>query len=318
MSDVVRYEVDGEVAVITANSPPVNALGHAVRVGLSECFARAVADDSVRAIALLCEGRTFFAGADITEFGKPPKDPVLRVVHDDIEGAPKPVVAGMFGTTLGGGLETAMACHYRVGVRSLKVGLPEVKLGILPGAGGTQRLPRLVGVERAIEIICTGDMVTADEALERGVIDEITDGDLREATLAFARRLLTTNAPLVKVRDRNDKVTGVDRQIFARARAEWGRKKRGFIAPQRCLDAIEAATTMDFDAGMALRARAVPGTDRPRTSPSRAAPFLFRRTRQANKIPDVSRRIRPRSADIRNRRDPRRRNHGRRHRHELR
>ena len=284
MNDVVRYETDGEIAVLTVNSPPVNALSHAVRLGISDGIVKANADDTVRAIALLCDRRTFIAGADITEFGKPPRAPSLRDQNEVQENSAKPMVAGIHGTALGGGLETALACHYRVAVPSARVGLPEVKLGICPGAGGTQRLPRLVGIEKAIDMICSGDPIPAAKAAELGVIDRIVDGDLREGTLAFTRELLTTNAPLVKVRDRND-LLKADPEIFANARKTWAKKKRGFEAPQRCIDAVEAAATKSFDEGMRIEREII--EELMASAQSRAQRHFFFAERQANKIPDV-------------------------------
>ncbi|MEM1297995.1 MAG: 3-hydroxyacyl-CoA dehydrogenase NAD-binding domain-containing protein [Pseudomonadota bacterium] len=285
MSEVVRYETENEIAVITVASPPVNALSQAVRAGIADGVAKAVADDAVRAIALVCDGRTFIAGADISEFGKPPKEPNLRAVHEDMENCPKPMVAGIHGTALGGGLETALACHYRVMVTSARVGLPEVKLGILPGAGGTQRLPRLVGIEKAIEMICTGDMISAGEAVEMGVVDEVVEDDLRAKTIDYARKVLSGNAELVKVRDRDDKVTGVDAAVFDKARAFWAKKKRGFMAPQNCIGAIEATTQMDFDAGMKRERELF--TELMESDQSAAQRHFFFAERAANKIPDV-------------------------------
>ncbi|MFK7941596.1 MAG: 3-hydroxyacyl-CoA dehydrogenase NAD-binding domain-containing protein [Paracoccaceae bacterium] len=285
MSDVVRYETEDEIAIVTVASPPVNALSHAVRVGIAESIAKAVADDAIRAVALVCDGRTFIAGADITEFGKPPRDPHLRAVHDEMENCPKPLVAGIHGTALGGGLETALACHYRVAVPTARVGLPEVKLGILPGAGGTQRLPRLVGVEKAIDMILTGEMIGASEAAVLGVVDAVVEGDLRAETIAYARKVVAGNAELVKVRDRNEKVTGVDPDVFAKARAFWAKKKRGFLAPQHCLTSIEAATTMDFDAGMARERELI--TELFASDQSAAQRHYFFAERTAAKIPDV-------------------------------
>ncbi|MEO1491934.1 MAG: 3-hydroxyacyl-CoA dehydrogenase NAD-binding domain-containing protein [Pseudomonadota bacterium] len=285
MSDVMRYEIDGEIAVITIHSPPVNALSHAVRSGIAEGLDRAVTDAAVKAVALLCDGRTFFAGADISEFGKPPQSPNLREVHEQMEACPKPLVAGVFGTTLGGGLETALACHYRVAVPNARVGLPEVKLGILPGAGGTQRLPRLIGAERAIDLICTGDMLGATEAFELGVVDSLATGDLREDTIAFARKLLSANAELVKVRDRSDKIADTDPAIFDQARAFWAKKKRGFLAPQNCIGAVEASTKLPFDEGMARERELF--EELMASDQSAAQRHFFFAERAANKIPDV-------------------------------
>src|ERR687885_830776 len=159
----------GDVLIVLSNNPPVNALSTAVRQGLVDAIAEAERDDSVHAVVIACEGQTFFAGADITEFGKPPQQPWLPVVVDTIENCSKPVVAAIHGTALGGGLEVALGCHYRVAVPSAKLGLPEVKLGILPGAGGTQRLPRIVGVEKALKVIVSGEPIPAEEALANGV-----------------------------------------------------------------------------------------------------------------------------------------------------
>ena len=161
----VDFQRRGRVAVLTVDNPPVNALSQHVRQGLRDGVKQATADPEAGAIVIVCAGRTFIAGADITEFGKPPREPGLHEVLDLIEGAPKPVVAAIHGTALGGGLEVALACHYRVGVATARFGLPEVKLGLLPGAGGTQRLPRVVGVEKALQMIVGGDPIGAGEAL---------------------------------------------------------------------------------------------------------------------------------------------------------
>jgi len=290
MTDLVHLVREGNIAVIAANNPPVNALGIGVRSGLKDCVEAAIADPRVAAIALVCEGRTFFAGADISEFGKPPKSPMLRDVHDIMESCPKPIVAGIHGTALGGGLETALACHYRVAVPSAKLGLPEVKLGILPGAGGTQRLPRLIGVERAIEMICNGDPVDAVTARDLGIIDEIVEeGKLREATIAFAARIVAEGRPLVKVRDRDRLIVEAARrpESFHNARAQYAKKKRGFLAPQHCISAIQAATEMDFDGGMRRERELF--TELVQSEQSAAQRHFFFAERQANKIPDVPR-----------------------------
>src|ERR671931_2896665 len=196
----------GRVAVLTVNNPPVNALSQHVRQGLHEGLKQAIADSAAQAIVITCAGRTFIAGADITEFGKPPRDPGLHEVLDLIEGSPKPVVAAIHGTALGGGLEVALACHYRVGVKTARFGLPEVKLGLLPGAGGTQRLPRVVGVEKALQMIVSGEPIGADEARTHGLIDAIVEGDLTTAGAAFAEKVVSERRPLKKIRDLEDKV----------------------------------------------------------------------------------------------------------------
>jgi 3-hydroxyacyl-CoA dehydrogenase len=179
----------GRIAVLTVNNPPVNALSQDVRQGLRDGVRAAIDDPAVGAIVLVCAGRTFIAGADITEFGKPPREPGLHEVLDLIESSPKAVVAVIHGTALGGGLEVALACHYRIAAPGTKLGLPEIKLGLMPGAGGTQRLPRLVGVEKALAMILTGDQVPANEALAGGLVDEIVEGSL-ENSVAFARRVV--------------------------------------------------------------------------------------------------------------------------------
>src|SRR5205809_426340 len=185
----------GRVAVLTVNNPPVNALSQHVRQGLYEGLKQAISDSAVQAIVIVCAGRTFIAGADITEFGKPPADPSLHTVLDIIEASPKPVVAAIHGTALGGGLEVTLACHSRVGVKDARFGLPEVKLGLLPGAGGTQRLPRVVGVEKALSMMVSGDPIRADEALKAGLVDEIVDGDLTAAGVAFAETAPSERRP---------------------------------------------------------------------------------------------------------------------------
>jgi 3-hydroxyacyl-CoA dehydrogenase len=285
---VVSLALDGEVAVITVDSPPVNALSAAVRDGLLDAVRRADADPAARAVVLLCAGRTFIAGADIAEFGKPPKGASLHAVLDALEGAGKPVVAAIHGTALGGGLETALACHYRVAVPSAKVGLPEVKLGIIPGAGGTQRLPRLVGPERALELITSGDPVGATAAREAGIVDALVDeGSLREGALRFARDVVARGAPLAKVRDRDDKVVAARGrpeifEAFAKANA---RRFRGFKAPEYGIRAVRAAVDLPFDEGMKVeRELFLELVNGPQSAAQR---HVFFAERQAGKIPDV-------------------------------
>jgi 3-hydroxyacyl-CoA dehydrogenase len=250
---VTSYETDGDVAVITVNSPPVNALSAAVRTGVADSFRRAYADEAINAIVLICGGRTFFAGADITEFGKPPVEPTLRQLIDIVEESPRPVVAAIHGTALGGGLELALAAHFRVAVPSAKLGLPEVKLGLLPGAGGTQRLPRIVGVEKALNMIAGGDPVSAAEAQAIGLVDELVDeGDLRQAAIDFARRVIAEGRPLAKVRDRDDKLAEAraNPQMFDDYRQANARKFRGFKAPENIIRSIENAVSLSFAEGL--------------------------------------------------------------------
>ncbi|MGZ8283908.1 MAG: enoyl-CoA hydratase/isomerase family protein, partial [Allosphingosinicella sp.] len=195
----------GGVLIVTSNNPPVNALGHAVRVGLVEAIEQADADDKVKAVVIICQGQTFFAGADITEFGKPMQMPMLPMVVDRIEACTKPVVAAIHGTAFGGGLEVALSSHYRVAVPGAKLGVPEVKLGLLPGAGGTQRLPRVAGVGKALEMAATGNPIGAKEAHGIGLVDRLIEGDLEQHAVAFAEEVRDVR-PIPKTSERDEKV----------------------------------------------------------------------------------------------------------------
>src|SRR5215212_8192381 len=199
----------GDVLVVTSNNPPVNALGHAVRAGLVAAIEEAEADEAVKAVVIACEGQTFFAGADVSEFGTPKafEQPMLPQVVDRIEDCAKPVVAAIHGTALGGGLEVALACHYRVAVPSAKLGVPEVKLGLLPGAGGTQRLPRVAGVPKALDMCATGNPIGAKEAFDCGLIDRLMEGDLIPHAVAFAEEVKDSR-PLPRSSARQDKIAG--------------------------------------------------------------------------------------------------------------
>ncbi|MEX1197662.1 MAG: 3-hydroxyacyl-CoA dehydrogenase NAD-binding domain-containing protein [Pseudohongiellaceae bacterium] len=250
MSSVVSYEVVDNIGVISVDSPPVNALSQAVREGILNAIKQAQ-DDSSEAIVLLCEGRTFIAGADITEFGKPPKEPGLPDVLTAIESSRKLVVAAIHGTALGGGLETALACHYRCAVPSAKVGLPEVKLGILPGAGGTQRVPRLIGVQAALDMITSGNPVPAQQACDQGLIDEVVEGDdLRSAAIAYANDLSDSGALLKRVRDIEIDRATIEPGFFDSYRKKLAKKARGQIAPDRIVSCVEAAVELPFDEGL--------------------------------------------------------------------
>ena len=193
MSSPVKYALTGNIGLVSIDNPPVNALSHAVRQGIMDAL-DAAQDDASEAVLIICEGRTFIAGADISEFGKPLQDPWLPAVIDRIEAFDKPVVAAIHGTALGGGFEVAMGAHYRCAIASAKVGLPEVKLGLLPGAGGTQRAPRLAGVEAALGLITSGAPIPAAQAKAAGLLDKIIDGDLREGALAWTQELLADGA----------------------------------------------------------------------------------------------------------------------------
>jgi len=285
---VTDYALDGDVGVITLNSPPVNALSASVRDGLAGGMAAALADAGAKAIVIICEGRTFIAGADITEFGGPQKGASLFEVQDAMEGSAKPMVAAIHGTALGGGLEVALCAHYRVAVPSARCGLPEVNLGLLPGAGGTQRLPRIVGVEKALEMMTSGQHVPAKACLEMGLVDEIVDeGGLRAGAVAFAHKIAAEGRPLKKVRELNDKVEAArgHPEIFANFRKANARKFRGFLAPEYNIRCVEAAVNEPFAEGMKTERRLF--GELMSGSQSAAQRYAFFAERQANKVPDV-------------------------------
>jgi 3-hydroxyacyl-CoA dehydrogenase len=255
INDVTSYETEGRIAIVTSDNPPVNALSAAVRQGVAQGVERALADPAVGAIVLACAGRTFFAGADITEFGKPQVDPSLRDLQKIVENATKPVIAAIHGTALGGGLELALVAHYRIAVPSAKCGLPEVSLGLLPGAGGTQRLPRIVGIAKALEMTTSGAPVSANAAREMGLVDELAgEGNLCAEAIAFAERVAAEGRPLVKVRDKTDRLDEArgHPEIFANFRKANAKKFRGFLAPEHIIRCIEVALSdRSFDEALA-------------------------------------------------------------------
>ena len=285
MSSPVVLEKHGSIGVILVQNPPVNALSQAVRQGLADRLAEAVADDAIKGVVLAGDGRTFIAGADIREFGKPMQDPDLNSVIRAYEDSPKPVVAAIHGTALGGGLETAFAAHYRVAVARSFVGLPEVKLGLLPGAGGTQRLPRVAGVETALKMITSGDMVPAPMAKEAGIVDEIVD-ELIPGAVAFCEKLVAENAPLKVISAGRGKLDEADPAVFDKYRSDLAKKARGVLAPQNCIAAVEAAVKADsFEAGL-KRERELFGELM--ESPQRAAQIhIFFGEREVAKSPDL-------------------------------
>ena len=288
INEVSSLENHSNIAVLTLNSPPVNALSANVREGLHDGVKSAIEDTGVDAIVIICEGRTFIAGADITEFGQAPKGPSLYDVQDMIENSTKPVVAAIHGTALGGGLEVALTCHYRIAVPSAKCGLPEVNLGLLPGAGGTQRLPRIVGAAKALVMMTSGEHVPADQCLSMGLVDEMADeGKLLEGALSFAETIVSEKRPLVKVRDAEDKISadkGND-ALFADFRKSIARKTRGFLAPEYNIQCIEAAVNKPFDEGIKVEQelfmKLMTGTQ------SAAQRYMFFAQRQVTKIPDI-------------------------------
>jgi len=289
VTEVGTCTVQDGIGILKIDSPPVNALGLKVRIALYEGFSQLAADDSVKAIVLICGGRTFFAGADISEFGKKVGEgPNLGKVLSDIESGSKPVIAAIHGTALGGGYELALTCHFRIAVPSAKVGLPEVKLGLLPGGGGTQRLPRIVGAAKALDIMVNGDPVPAARALELGMIDALAaEGALLEDAIAFARRIVAEDRPLRRVRDIQDKVDPDkgNTALFDDFRRKNARSIRGFRAPENIIKATEAAVELPFDQGM-LREREL-FTELLKSQESAAQRYAFFAERQTSKIPDV-------------------------------
>ncbi len=245
MSQVIQYERVGDIAVLASNNPPVNALGYDVRIGLVEGIERAE-QDGAKAVLIYGEGRTFFAGADIREFGKPPKEPFLPDVCSRIEASPLIVVSSLHGTALGGGLEIALGSHYRIAVPSARVGLPEVLIGVMPGAGGTQRLPRLIGIDGSLDIITSGRQVGAKEALDLGILDKVAEGTPREIGLAYAQELLDSGAGRRPIRDM-DAPAAVDFDALYEAVLK---KSRGQLAPAVAVRGIQAACELPFDKGM--------------------------------------------------------------------
>jgi enoyl-CoA hydratase/carnithine racemase len=254
INEAGRYEVLGDIAIVSLDSPPVNALSAPLRGAIVGGLQRAHADPAVAAIVLICAGRTFIAGADISELGKPPRPPSFEDMIAALENGPKPVIAAIHGSALGGGLETALLCHYRVAVPSAKLGLPEVHLGLLPGGGGTQRLPRIAGVEAALDLIVTGRSIDAIEAHKAGILDAVTEeGELRAGALAFARDLVAANRPLVRIRDRDDMLAPARGrpEIFETYRQNHPKLFRGVKAPGYIIEAIKCALALPFDEGIA-------------------------------------------------------------------
>ena len=293
LTESVSLEMAGTVAVLTVDNPPVNALSWHVRQGIFDGLNQAMADGAT-AIVLICAGRTFIAGAEISEFGGgAPAAVSLADLQAVMENSPIPVIAAIHGTALGGGLEVALCAHYRVGLAGSKYGLPEVNIGLLPGAGGTQRLPRLIGVPKALEAMTSGRHMPAAEAHTDGLIDAVVDGDwdsLHAAAVAFAERAVADGLPLVKVRDRTDKVVGTDPRVFADIRASIARKTRGFLAPEYNIRCVEAAATLPFDEGLAVEAELFREL---MTGPQSAAQrYCFFAERSANKIPDIDHSVR--------------------------
>jgi 3-hydroxyacyl-CoA dehydrogenase len=281
----------GDVLIVLSNNPPVNALSTAVRQGLVAAIAEAEADEGVKAVVIACEGQTFFAGADITEFGKPPQMPWLPEVVDTIENCSKPVVAAIHGTALGGGLEVALGCHYRVAVPSAKLGTPEVKLGLLPGAGGTQRLPRVAGVNKALEMCATGNPIGAKDGFNCGLIDRLIEGELIPHAVGYAEEVREVR-PLPRSSQRQDKLTQCDPSVFDEFRKANAKRFRGFEAPLKNIEAVKVACEKPYEEGVIeerkLFMELMAGTQ------ARAQQYFFFAERKAAKIEGLPEDTRPR------------------------
>ncbi|AZN96904.1 3-hydroxyacyl-CoA dehydrogenase [Mesorhizobium sp. M9A.F.Ca.ET.002.03.1.2] len=282
MPNFVSVTRDGGVAVVIIDNPPVNALSFHVREPLMQALVSLRDEPDVAVIVIACAGRTFVAGADITEFGKPVRQPDLRAIVAVLETIAKPTIAAIHGTALGGGLELTLGCHFRVADPGARLGLPEVKLGLLPGGGGTVRLPRLVGAEKALGMIVSGTPIGATEALATGLVDAVFDGDLIAQAVRFASEMTTGDGLFTPVRDRNDRLAGTDLVAFDKQVAELARKARGLEAPVACAEAVRNAITLPFDEALAaereLFVKLVAGDQ------SRAQRHLFFAEREAPKV----------------------------------
>lgn len=292
MNALATLTIEDGVAVVTIDNPPVNALGAALRRALFDRLEEAFAAADAKAVVLICAGRTFIAGADIGELGKPAALPTFFDLFDLIEDGPKPVIAAIHGTALGGGFEFALICHYRVAAQSARVGLPEVTLGILPGAGGTQRVPRLTGAGAALDILTSGRHVRAPEALDIGLVDAVVpDQTLRVAAIDFAQDVIRQGSPRPRIRDRTGAMADAGPELFADFRKANAQRFRGLKAPEAIVTLIEAAATLPFEEGMAREQAAfemlVASTE------SAALRYNFFAERETVRVPDISADIRP-------------------------
>ncbi len=292
MSELVTVTRDGEIGIITVNNPPVNALSPGVPEGIAAAIEQIAADDAIRGAVLIGAGQTFIAGADIREFGKitsgQRKEGInFLAVIQSIEDCPKPTVAAIHGTAFGGGLEVAMGFHYRVAVASAQVGQPEVKLGLIPGAAGTQRLPRLAGVAKATQMCVDGNPIKASEALSLGIVDRIVEGDLLAGAIAFLREKIAAGETPPKTRERNEKLgePAANAAIFEAARAAARKTARGMMAPLAAIDAVEAATTLPFAEGVAREAQLF--SECLHSDQSKSMIHVFFGEREVAKIPDI-------------------------------
>jgi 3-hydroxyacyl-CoA dehydrogenase len=285
MSAKINYNVIGNVAVLTIDNPPVNALSQAVRQELINVVHRLNEDSTVDAAILICAGRTFIAGADISEFNKPPLEPLLPDVIAELEASKKIIVAAIHGTALGGGFEIAMASHYRCALSTAKVGLPEVKLGLLPGATGTQRLPRLIGIERALELLTNGKHILAGEAIEYGAIDKLITGDLLEGALVYTSELISRGVGPRRLSQVEIDTRGLDDNFFENIRLQINTKYRGYFSPQKIVDCVEAAITLPYSDAIQFERRLF--NECKASNHSKALRYLFFAERQSSKIPGI-------------------------------
>ncbi len=286
----VSYAKEGPIAILTIDNPPVNALSVAVRQGLLDALHRALADSAVAAIVLIGKGSAFIAGADIREFGKPPQPPRLTAVIDEIEASAKPVIAAIGGVALGGGLEVALGCHFRIGSPRAQAGLPEVKIGIVPGAGGIERLPRLIGIEPALKMMVSGDPVRAPKARELGILDAVVEGDLLAEAVAYAQRIVAEKTPICRLNQMP--VPGADgdwRKLLAAQRTAANKQNRGQISPQRVIDCVENAITLPFDKAMAETIRTI--NELIPSEQAKALRYAFFAEREAGKVPDIDAKV---------------------------
>jgi 3-hydroxyacyl-CoA dehydrogenase len=291
--DVVEFRREGAIAVITVNHPPVNALNNAMRRGLVEALNRARDDAEITGVVIAAAGRTFIAGADITEFNQPPQSPTTGDVIETMDAMPKPVVAALHGTPLGGGLEIALGCHFRVAAPGTRLGLPEIKLGLMPGAGGTQRLPRLVGMDKAMAMILSGDPIPVDDARTFGLVDEIATGDLTAAAVAFASRVVAEKQPLVRARDREDKLADLraNPTKFDELAAPYAKRARGLHAPAKALEALR--WTLDVPVAEALIRERDAFQELKNGAQSKAQRHIFFAEREAAKVAALPKDVKP-------------------------
>jgi 3-hydroxyacyl-CoA dehydrogenase len=287
--NLVGCHRDGGIAVITVDNPPVNALKRDVRAGILDAFVQARDDDQILAIVLTGAGRTFSGGADITEFGKPAQAPSLISLIAEIDAIKKPTIAALHGATVGGGLEIALACHFRLAATGTRLGLPEIKLGLIPGAGGTQRLPRLIGIDKALPIILSGDPISAEEALALDLVDQIVMGDPTAGAIAFAKRVVAEKRPLRRARDNESKLSAIRAEPakFDKIVAAHLKKARGLQAPAGAIEAVRGALDLPFDQALQCERdiflKLLGGEQ------SKAQRHIFFAEREAAKVPDMRR-----------------------------